>query len=329
MPLPLTPSRRLFLATASAAVAGTLMPRVARGQAYPARPVSIIVPFAAATVTDVNSRQLASFLQNQLGQPFVIENKPGATGMIGAGLVANARPDGYTLLIGGNTTHSVVRMTYKNVPYDPVASFTPLARLFEFCNVLIVHPSIPAQTPNELIGYLKSNPGKLQYGYGNSGGLIAGELLRRAAGVEMARIAYRSNAQGLTDLVAGHIRIMVVDTSLGVPQIRDGKARAIAVTTRTRSPLLPDTPTYDETISPGIDPTGWAGLFGPAGLSRDVIATLEPALRKFATDPDQNRQLAMAGTQPTWIGPTEMPAYLAADIARWTQLAKDAGIQPE
>ncbi len=322
-------SRRAFLASSGAAIAGALLPRSARAQSYPSRPVTIVVPFAAATVTDVNSRQLAQFLQSQIGQPFVIENKPGATGMIGAGLVANARPDGYTLLIGGNTTHSVVRMTYKNVPYDPVTSFTPLARLFEFCNVLIVHPSIPAQNARELVDYIKANPGKLEYGYGNSGGLVAGELLRRAAGVEMARIAYRSNAQGLTDLIAGHIRVMIVDTSLGVPQIRDGKVRAIAVSTRTRSPLLPEVPTFNETFAPGIDASGWAGLFGPAGLPADVVATLEPVLKKFATDPEMNRQLSMAGTQPVWVGPAEMPAYLAADIVRWTQLAKDAGIQAE
>jgi tripartite-type tricarboxylate transporter receptor subunit TctC len=305
------------------------LPRAARAQAYPARAVTIVVPFAAATVTDVNSRQLAQYLQNQIGQPFVIENKAGATGMIGAGLVANARPDGYTLLIGGNTTHSVVRMTYKSVPYDPVTSFTPLARLFEFCNVLVVHPSVPAQNAKELLDYIKANTGKLEYGYGNSGGLVAGELLRRAAGVEMARIAYRSNAQGLTDLVAGHIRIMVVDTSLGVPQIKDAKVRAIAVSTRTRSPLLPEVPTFNETFAPGIDIAGWAGLFGPAGLPADVVATLAPVLKKFTTDPEMNRQLSMAGTQPVWVGPAEMPAYLAADIARWTQLAKDAGIQAE
>ena len=176
-------------------------------------------------MTDVNSRQLAQYLQNQLGQPFVIENKPGATGMIGAAGVANARPDGYTLLIGGNTTHSVVQSTYKKVPYDPVKSFTPIARLFDFCNVLVVHPDLPAHNAQELVAYLKANPGKLEYGYGNSGGLISGELLRRAAGVEMARVAYRSNPQGLTDLISGHIRMMIVDSTLGVPQIKAGKIR--------------------------------------------------------------------------------------------------------
>jgi tripartite-type tricarboxylate transporter receptor subunit TctC len=215
------------------------------------------------------------------------------------------------------------------VLYDPVKSFTPIARLFDFCNVLVIHPSLPAHNPKELIDYLKANPGKLEYGYGNSGGLISGELLRRAAGVDMARVAYRSNPQGLTDLISGHIRVMVVDSTLGVPQIKAGKIRAIAVSTKNRSALLPDVPTFGETFAPGIDPTGWAGVFGPAGLPPEVVATLGAVLQKFATDPDMNRQLNAGGTQPAWVGPSDMPTHLAADIVRWTKLAKDSGIQPE
>jgi tripartite-type tricarboxylate transporter receptor subunit TctC len=322
-------SRATFLLAIMVAAIALLPSQHAEAQSYPSRPVTIVVPFAPGTVTDVNSRQLAQYLQNQLGQPFVIENKPGATGMIGTASVANARADGYTLLIGGNTTHSVVQSTYKKVPYDPVKSFTPIARLFDFCNVLLVHPDLPVHSAQELVDYLKANPGKLEYGYGNSGGLISGELLRRAAGVEMARVAYRSNAQGLTDLISGHIRVMMVDTTLGVPQVKVGKVRALAVSTKTRTPLLPDVPTFNETFAPGIDPTGWAGVFGPAGLPPDVVTTLGTALEKFAKDPDMNRQLSAGGTQPAWIGPGDMPAHLAADIVRWTQLAKDSGIQPE
>jgi tripartite-type tricarboxylate transporter receptor subunit TctC len=320
--------RAVSLLVLTTTIAAVLAGR-AEAQSYPSRQVTIVVPFAAGTVTDVNSRQLAQYLQSQLGQPFVVENKPGATGMIGAASVANARPDGYTLLIGGNTTHSVVQTTYKKVPYDPVKSFTPIARLFDFCNVLVVHPDVPAHNAPELVAYLKANPGKLEYGYGNSGGLISGELLRRAAGVEIARVAYRSNPQGLTDLISGHIRMMIVDSTLGVPQIRAGKVRAIAVSTKKRSALLPDVPTFGETFAPGVDPTGWAGVFGPADLPAEVVATLGAALQRFATDPEMNRQLNAGGTQPAWVGPAEMPAHLAADIVRWTKLATDAGIQPE
>ena len=320
--------RSLSLLALIATVAAVLTGRV-EAQPYPSRQVTIVVPFAAGTVTDVNTRQLAQFLQTHLGQPFVVENKPGATGMIGAASVANAPPDGYTLLIGGNTTHSVVQTTYKKVPYDPVKSFTPIARLFDFCNVLVVHPNLPVRNPKELIDYLKANPGKLEYGYGNSGGLISGELLRRAAGVDIARVAYRSNPQGLTDLISGHIRMMIVDSTLGVPQIKEGKVRAIAVSTKQRSALLPDVPTFGETFAPGVDPTGWAGVFGPAGLPAEVVDTLGSALNKFAHDPDMNRQLNAGGTQPVWVSPADMPAHLAGDIVRWTQLAKDAGIQPE
>ena len=194
-------------------------------------------------------------------------------------------PDGYTLLIGGNTTHSVVQSTYKKVPYDPVKSFTPIARLFDFCNVLVVHPDLPAHNAKELVDYLKANPGKLEYGYGNSGGLISGELLRRAAGVELARVAYRSNPQGLTDLISGHIRDDDRRYDAGRAADQGWKVRAIAVSTKTRSALLPDVPTFGETFAPGIDPTGWAAVFGPAGLPKEVVATLGPRSRSSPTTP--------------------------------------------
>ena len=171
--------------------------------------------------------------------------------MLGAASVANAPPDGYTLLIGGNTTHSVVQTTYKKVPYDPVKSFTPIAQAVRLLQRPGHSSDVPAHNSKELIDYLKANPGKLEYGYGNSGGLISGELLRRAAGVEIARVAYRSNPQGLTDLISGHIKMMIVDSTLGVPQIKAGKIRAIAVSTKKRSALLPDVPTFGETFAPG------------------------------------------------------------------------------
>lgn len=311
------------------AAAAMFFPGIAHAQVYPSRPVTIVVPFAAGVVTDVNTRVLAQYLQGHLGRPFLVENKPGANGMIGAANVANARPDGYTLLIGGNTTHSIVRSIFKTVPYDPIKSFTPIARLFDFCSVLVVHPEIPAQNAMELVAYLKTNSHKLQYGYGNAGGLVAGELLRRAAGVDLARVAYRSNPQGLTDLISGNIKMMVVDLGLGVPQISAGKIRAMAVNTRIRSPLLPNVPTFGETFAPGVDAAGWAGVFGPANLPGEVVAVLGPVLKKFSEDPEMNRQIGTAGTQAAWVSPSEMPAFLAADIVRWTNLAKDAGIKPE
>ena len=306
-----------------------LLPGLARSQAYPSRSVTIVVPFAAGVVTDVNTRQLAQYLQSRLARPFVVENKPGANGMIGAASVANARPDGYTLLVGGNTTHSIVRSISKSVPYDPVRGFTPIAKLFDFCSVLVVHPEVPARNAMELVAYIKAYPKNLEYGYGNAGGLIGGELLKRATGVELVRVAYRSNPQGLTDLLSGNIKMMIVDLTLGVPQITAGKIRPIAVNTGNRSPLLPNVPTFGETFAPGIDAAGWAGLFGPANLPADVVAALEPALKKFSEDLEMNRQLGTTGTQAAWVGPSEMPAYLSADVVRWTQLAKDAGITPE
>lgn len=320
--------RPVFLAAWIAVL--TLLPSgLARAQVYPERSVTIIVPFAAGTITDINTRQLARFLQSQFDRPFVVDNKPGANGTIGANSAAIARSDGYTLLIGGNTTHSMVRSTSKNVPYDPVKSFTPIAKLFDFCSVLVVHPDIPAKNVMELAAYIKTNPKKLEYGYGNSGGLIGGELLKRFTGVELVRVAYRSNPQGLTDLIAGNIKMMIVDLRLAVPQITAGKIRPMAINTIVRNPLLPNVPTFGETFAPGVDAAGWAGLFGPANLPPEVVKALEPVLRKFSEDAEMNRQLSAVGTQAAWVGPGDMRTYLDADIVRWTQLAKDAGITPE
>ncbi len=322
-------SLRPVLVVLSITILTMLLPGLARSQAYPARAVTIVVPFAAGTITDINARQLARYLQSQFDRPFVVDNKPGANGTIGAASAAIARPDGYMLLIGGNTTHPMVRSTARNVPYDPVDGFTPIAKLFDFCSVLVVHPEIPVKNVMELAAYIKANPKKLEYGYGNSGGLIGGELLKRSTGVELIRVAYRSNPQGLTDLIAGNIKMMIVDLRLAVPQITAGKIRAMAINTRARNPLLPDVPTFGETFAPGVDAAGWAGLFGPANLPPDVVKALEPVLKKFSEDAEMNRQLSAVGTQAAWVGPSEMRAYLAADTVRWTQLAKDAGITPE
>jgi tripartite-type tricarboxylate transporter receptor subunit TctC len=314
---------------AGAAVLVVLGWNVAYAQTYPVRPVTVVVPFAPGTVTDLNARQLAQYLQSRLGQPFVVENRAGANGMIGAASVANARPDGYTLLIGGSSTHSTVRSIRKSVPYDPLAGFTPISRLFDFCSMLVINSAVPAETIDALLTYIRANPTKVEFGYSNAGGLITSTLLRREAGVDFVTIAYRSNPQALSDLIAGHIKMLVVDLSLAQPQIEAGKIRAMAVNTKSRNPLLPNVPTSGETFAHGQTVGGWAGLFGPPHLPSEVIDVLTPALQAFSVDPEMNRQLRLTGTEPAWVPPREMPAHLAADITRFSELAEMAGIKPE
>jgi len=217
----------------------------ATAQHYPARQVTIVVPFGPGSATDSTARVIAQNLQESLGQPFVIENKAGGGGLIAASSVARAAPDGYTLLVTTNTTHSAAQGLFKNVPYDPIKDFTPVARIGSFPTFIAVNIDLPVGTIGELVAYAKQNPGKLVYGHGNSTGQIVGEALKHRTGANIVRVSYRSNPPAVTDLIGGHIGMMVPDFGLGLPQVRAQKIRALAVPTRERNSQLPDVPTLN------------------------------------------------------------------------------------
>ena len=319
----------LRLAVLAVAVLLATFGRPAVAETYPARAVTIVVPFGPGSVTDAAARLVALHLQEALGQPFVIENKTGAGGLIAASAVAHAAPDGYTLLITTNSTHSAAPALFKTVPYDPIKDFTPVARIGSFPSLIAVYPGLPIKTIGDLVSYAKANPGKLEYGHGNSTGQIVGETLKKRTGIDIVRVAYRSNPAAVTDLIAGHIAMMIPDFNTGLPQVRAGSIRPVAVFTKERSRLLPDIPTLNETIMPGFDILAWAGMFGPANTPPDVVERIAGALQKILSDPKTAERFAEIGTEPFYSGPSDFGDYVKTELVKWTSVAKEAGIEPE
>jgi tripartite-type tricarboxylate transporter receptor subunit TctC len=301
----------------------------ATAQHYPARQVTIVVPFGPGSATDSTARVIAQNLQESLGQPFVIENKAGGGGLIAASSVARAAPDGYTLLVTTNTTHSAAQGLFKNVPYDPIKDFTPVARIGSFPTFIAVNIDLPVGTIGELVAYAKQNPGKLVYGHGNSTGQIVGEALKHRTGANIVRVSYRSNPPAVTDLIGGHIGMMVPDFGLGLPQVKAQKIRALAVPTRERNSQLPDVPTLNETVIPGFDLLSWVGMFAPANTPPQVVDLLARELQKMLARPELKARFIDAGAETFWSGPKEFDAYVRSELIKWTTVIKEAGIEPE
>jgi tripartite-type tricarboxylate transporter receptor subunit TctC len=301
----------------------------AQAQTYPTRTVTIVTPFAAGSVTDAAARMIGEHLQQALGQPFVIENKAGGGGLIAAAHVARAQPDGHTLLLTTNSTHSAAQALFKTVPYDPIKDFTPIARIGSFPTILAVSPKAPVKNVTELVAFAKANPGKLSFGHGNSTGQVAGESLKQRTGIDLVRVPYRSNPMMVTDLISDHIQVGFPDFNTGLPQVREGRMRALAVLTRERSPVLPDVPTLHETVAPDFDLLAWAGLFGPAGMPPEAVETLAKVIEKFLAGPEVQAKLRNSGIEVFWSGPKEFKAYVGTELVKWTSMIKNAGIQPE
>jgi tripartite-type tricarboxylate transporter receptor subunit TctC len=300
----------------------------ARAENYPARNVTIITPFAAGSQTDAAARLVGQNLQDALGQSFIIENKAGAGGLIAANLVAHAKPDGYTLLLTTNSTHSALAL-YKSVPYDPIKDFAPIARLGNFPSFVAVNASMTVHTMAEFVAYAKANPGKLSYGTGNSTGQIVGETLKKRTGIDVVRAAYRSNPAVMTDLIAGHIQTMVADMNTGMPQVKAGKIRPLAVLTKERNPMLPDVPTLDETVMPGFEILAWAGMFAPAGTPPDAVNAIANEMKKMLEKAELRERFTGPGIQVFWQGPQEFSEFVKSELGKWTAMIKEAGIEPE
>jgi tripartite-type tricarboxylate transporter receptor subunit TctC len=301
----------------------------AGAQTYPTRPVTIITPFAAGSVTDATARTIAQHLQDALGQPFVVENRAGAGGLLAASAVARAAPDGYTLLITTNSTHSAAPGLFKSVPYDPIKDFTPVARIGSFPSLIAVHPGLPVNSMQELVAHAKVNPGKLSYAHGNSTGHITGEALKQRTGIDMVRVAYRSNPAAMTDLIAGHVPAMVPDFGTALPQLKAQKIRGLAVLTKERSATLPDLPTLHETVMPNFDLLAWAGMFAPANLPQPVADRIAGALKAMLAKPEVKERFLNGGVEVFYSGPQEFEAYVRSELVKWTTLIKEVGIQPE
>jgi tripartite-type tricarboxylate transporter receptor subunit TctC len=316
--------RRALLAGAAAMAAAT----PARA-AYPARPVTMIVPFAAGSGTDTVARIVAQQLGTRLGGSVVVENRAGANGSVAATFVARSEPDGHTLFMTTNTSHSANPSLLKSIPYDPVADFTPVARMGNLPFLLVIDPRIPAKSVAELVAHAKANPGKLTYASGNSTGIVAGATFARRAGIEILHVPYRSTPPAVTDIIGGRISMMFVDITASLTQVTAGSLRALAVTTAERSKLLPDLPSMQEAGIADFDITSWNGVFGPAKMPADVVQRLNREISGIATDPELVKKFAEIGFDAFAQTPAELDAFVRAQLVTWARLIKDAGIEPQ
>jgi tripartite-type tricarboxylate transporter receptor subunit TctC len=310
-------------------LAGALFTGAAHAQAYPSKTVTLILPFAAGSATDTSTRIIAQQLSTALGQPVVIENKPGANGMIAANYVARSAPDGYTLFVTTNTSHSAAPSLMKNITYDPVKDFTPIARTGNIPFMLVVNPDTPAKTVAELTAYAKANPGKLTYASGSSGAIVMGATYARRAGIDVLHVPYKSSPPAITDLLAGRVSMMFIDVLTGLPHVQAGKLRALGMSTKDRSSLLPDMPSMQEAGVPDFDINSWQGWLGPANMPKDVVTRLNAEIRKIIENPDMKKQLAERGMDAFSGTPEQFGKFVEEQLVVWTKLIKDAGIEPE
>jgi tripartite-type tricarboxylate transporter receptor subunit TctC len=318
------------LGAATLALAGTLLAVTpAAAQTYPTRVIKFVVPFAAGSATDALARIVGDHASQTLGQSIIVENLAGANGVLAAQNVARAEPDGHTVLISTNTTHGANQSLMKNVPYDAVGSFEPVTKLGTITLALITNPAVPAKTVQELIAYAKANPGKLTFGYGSSSSRIAGEMLRTLAGIDIRPVPYKSNPQAITDLLGGQIDIIFADISTTLPQVKAGKATGLAVSTAKRTTLAPDLPTMDEAGVKGYDLAAWFAAFVPAKTPKPVVDKLREALVAALGDKATQDKLLASGIEPETTTPEELTAFVSAEIKKWADIVKAAGIQPE
>jgi len=321
--------RSSISALAGIALAGALLAGTAQAQNYPTRNITVVLPFAAGSGTDTTTRLIAAEVGKALGQSLVIENKPGANGMLAATHVARAAPDGYTLMVSTNTAHSANPSLMKQLTYDPIKDFTPIARTGNLPFMLVVNPDVPAKTVQELTAYGKANPGKLTYASGSSGAIVMGATYARRAGLDMLHVPYKSSPPALTDVIGGRVSMMYIDIPTGLPLVNSGKLRALAVTTKERSTLLPDLPSMTEAGVPDFDITSWQGWLGPANMPKDVVARLNAEVRKVIENPEIKKQLADRGMDAFSGTPESFSKFVDEQLVLWTRLIKDAGIEPE
>jgi tripartite-type tricarboxylate transporter receptor subunit TctC len=306
-------------------------PAFAQNASFPDRPIKMVVGFAAGGSTDVAARIVAQKMSEVLGQSVLVENHPGASGLIAAEDVVKSPPDGYTLMMASQTVLAVAPRLYRKATVDPVRDFAPVAYCGASPLVLVVNPSFPAHTTSEVIAKAKAEPGKIIFGTGGIGTTphIASEMFQYAAGIKMTHVPYRGEAGAINDLVAGQIPAMFANLSAIMGQIRAGTVRAIAVTSPQRSPLAPDVPTVAETL-PGFAAETWFGLVAPAGTPHDVIAKLNAAALQALAGADTKKRYADLGMTNSGAGgttPEQLGAYMKSEIAKWAKVIKDANIQ--
>lgn len=295
---------------------------------YPSAPVRIIVPFQAGGLTDILARSIAQHASQRLGQQFIVENKPGASGNIGADFVAKSKPDGYTLLMGSIGTNAVNVHLFSRMPYDTLKDFAPIGLVASGTLMLVANPAVPVTDMKSLLAYARAHPGKLTYASGGAGASqhLAGELLKTTAKVDIRHIPYKGVAQGVTDVVAGQVD-MTFDLATVAPHIRAGKLRPIAVANGKRSAAFPGVPTIAEAGVPGYEASAWYGLFAPAGTPPAVISKLNAEMVSALADPALRQRLDALGAEPSGSSPEELARFVRSEYDKWGRVVQEAGIR--
>ena len=317
---------RLRAATIFVSIFAGLVSAATAQSAYPNRTITLVLPFAAGSGTDTTTRIISQHLGAALGVGMVIDNKAGANGSIAASYVARSAPDGYTLFVTTNTTHSANPYLLKTMSYDPVKDFTPIARTGDLSFMLVINPEIPANSVAELIALAKKEPGKYSYASGSSSAIVSGATFARLAGIDLLHVPYKSSPPALTDVIAGRVSMMFVDVLTGLPHVNGKALKALAVTTKQPSALLPQLPTMDATVK-GFDITSWQGYFGPANMPKEMVTKLNAEIRKIVERPEIKSQLAERGMEAFSSTPEEFDAFLKGQLVLWEKLIADAGIE--
>jgi tripartite-type tricarboxylate transporter receptor subunit TctC len=324
-------TRRWALGAAVGAAAlgrrGHAQPASSGTPAYPSRPVRVVVPFASGSATDIMTRLLAPHMSRTLGQPLVIENRPGAAGVLGSEAVQRAAPDGHTVLMAAVSSHAIAPALRREMPYDVLRDFVPISLSARSTNFIVVHPSVPARTLPELIEHSKRVGGGVGYASGGIGGsnYLAGELLRLRTGGNFVHVPYSNQGQAVNDVVAGHVPMLIYTVAV-LPHVRESRLRALAVTSESRQRQAPDVPTAVEQGAADVVANSWFGLFGPAGLPEAIRDRLSACLRDAPLDPEISQRLIDTGLEPAPLPAAEFRRFIEAEIAKWTEVGRAAGI---
>lgn len=324
------PAKRVFLSAIAAIALGAAAAGSLRAQSYPDRLIKIVVPYPAGGPTDVMARLIAQWLSSRLGQSVIVDNRAGAGGTIGAKAVASEEPDGYTLLLANLGALAISPALYKKLDYDSIKNFAPVAMAAEGSFLLVVTPAVPARSLHELVAHAKANPGKLNHGAAlATSPHMLGELFKISTGTDIVFVSYRGTAPAITDLVAGQVQMTVETKSALLPLVQQGKLRALAVTSATRWPELPDVPTMAESGLPALTATFWQGVVAPAGTPERIVVKLNATINEGVKSPEMRASFAKLGMEPKTGSPQEFGALIARDVRKWAEIVQRSGVKPE
>ena len=304
-----------------------LAPSLAAAQGWPTKPVHILVSSGAGGTADILARMIGERLAPMLGQPVIVENRPGAGGHLGAGLVARAQPDGYTLLMSGSPTHSVGPHLFKRLSYEPMRDVPPVAMVAIAPNLLVTKSSLPVKSLADLVALAREKPGQLTYSSAGNGtsGHLAAELLKSTAKLDMRHVPYKSGPEAVTGVLSGDVDFIFFTVPAVLPQVEAGKLRALAITSAARSALVPDVPTVAEAGYPGFEVLGWYALFAPRETPKPVVAKLSADIEKIVGSPDIRDKMLQLGAEPRYLSPEQVAAFVAVESPKWRQLIRESG----